>query len=204
MPRLRPAASSAIGRVLVSVSPGATLTSRKNTWPSLTMKSVRDTSRSPRAQCAVTAALATALASAGDTALIERCVLGTEVAVGVIDLGSGPEALPPVEIRPVAGGYDYAARYTPGQTEFHVPARLTAAESKAVTEAAITAHRVLGLRDVSRTDLIVSDGAAFFLEVNVAPGLTETSTLPMALDAAGRSLGTVCRDLLCQAAARGT
>jgi len=140
----------------------------------------------------------------GDTALIERCVLGTEVAVGVIDLGSGPEALPPVEIRPVAGGYDYAARYTPGQTEFHVPARLTAAESKAVTEAAITAHRVLGLRDVSRTDLIVSDGAAFFLEVNVAPGLTETSTLPMALDAAGRSLGTVCRDLLCQAAARGT
>jgi D-alanine-D-alanine ligase len=140
----------------------------------------------------------------GDTALIERCVLGTEVAVGVIDLGSGPEALPPVEIRPVAGGYDYAARYTPGQTEFHVPARLTPTESKAATEAAITAHRVLGLRDVSRTDLIVSDGAAFFLEVNVAPGLTETSTLPMALEAAGRSLGTVCRDLLCQAAARGT
>jgi len=57
---------------------------------------------------------------------------------------------------------------------------------------------------VSRTDLIVSDGAAFFLEVNVAPGLTETSTLPMALAAAGRSLGTVCRDLLSQAAARGT
>ena len=140
----------------------------------------------------------------GNTALIERCVLGTEVAVGVIDLGSGPEALPPVEICPVTGGYDYAARYTPGQTEFHVPARLTPIESKAATEAAITAHRVLGLRDVSRTDLIVSNGAAFFLEVNVAPGLTETSTLPMALEAAGRSLGTVCRDLLCRAAARGT
>jgi len=44
----------------------------------------------------------------------------------------------------------------------------------------------------------------FFLEVNVAPGLTETSTLPMALEAAGRSLGIVCRDLLSQAAARGT
>ena len=140
----------------------------------------------------------------GDTALIEHCVLGTEVAVGVIDLGRGPEALPPVEIRPVAGGYDYAARYTPGQTEFHVPARLTPAESDAATEAAITAHRVLGLRDVSRTDLIVSDGVASFLEVNVAPGLTETSTLPMALTAAGRSLGSVCRDLLSQAAARGT
>jgi D-alanine-D-alanine ligase len=140
----------------------------------------------------------------GDTALIEECIVGTEVAVGVIDLGNGPEAMPAVEIRPVAGGYDYAARYTPGQTEFHVPARLTPAESKAAAEAAITAHRALGLRDVSRTDLIVSGGEAHFLEVNVAPGMTETSTLPMALDASGRSLGIVCRDLLSQAAARGT
>jgi D-alanine-D-alanine ligase len=140
----------------------------------------------------------------GDTALIEKCVPGTEVAVGVVDLGNGPEALPAVEIRPLAGSYDYAARYTPGQTEFNVPARLPVAEAKAAAEAAVTAHRALGLRDVSRTDLIVSAGQAHFLEVNVAPGLTETSTLPMALEAAGHSLGTVCRDLLCLAAARGT
>ena len=140
----------------------------------------------------------------GDTALIEECILGTEVAVGVIDLGGGPEALPPVEIRPLSGSYDYAARYTPGQTEFHAPARLTPAESKAASEVAVIAHRALGLRDVSRTDLIVCAGEPFFLEVNVAPGMTETSTLPMALEAAGYSLGTVCRDLLSQAAARGT
>ena len=140
----------------------------------------------------------------GDTALIEECIVGTEVAVGVIDLGSGPEALPPVEIRPLSGSYDYAARYTPGQTEFHAPARLTSAELKAASQVAIIAHRALGLRDVSRTDLIVCAGEPFFLEVNVAPGMTETSTLPMALEAAGRSLGTVCRDLLSQAAARGT
>jgi D-alanine-D-alanine ligase len=75
---------------------------------------------------------------------------------------------------------------------------------KAASEVAIIAHRALGLRDVSRTDLIVCAGEPFFLEVNVAPGMTETSTLPMALEAAGRSLGTVCRDLLSQAAARGT
>jgi D-alanine-D-alanine ligase len=140
----------------------------------------------------------------GDTALIEQCVPGTEVAVGVIDVGGGPEPLPAVEIRPLTGSYDYAARYTPGQTEFHVPARLSEAEADAAAKAAVTAHRALGLRDVSRTDLIVSGGQAFFLEVNVAPGLTETSTLPMALEAAGHSLGAVCRDLLCQAAARGT
>jgi D-alanine-D-alanine ligase len=140
----------------------------------------------------------------GDTALIERCVLGTEIAVGVIDLGGGPQPLPTVEIRPLTGSYDYAARYTPGQTEFHVPARLSAAETKAAESAAVTAHCALGLRDLSRTDLIVSGGQVFFLEVNVAPGLTETSTLPMALEAAGHSLGAVCRDLLSQAAARGT
>jgi D-alanine-D-alanine ligase len=140
----------------------------------------------------------------GDTALIEQCVPGIEIAVGVLDLGSGPEALPAVEIRPLTGSYDYAARYTPGQTEFHVPARLTPAEAKAAASVAVTAHRALGLRDLSRADLIVSEGQVLFLEANVAPGLTETSTLPMAIDAAGHSLGTVCRDLLCLAAARGT
>jgi len=68
--------------------------------------------------------------------------------------------------------------------------------------AAVTAHRALGLRDLSRTDLIVSGGRVFFLEVNVAPGMTETSTLPMAMESAGRALGVVCRDLLSLAAAR--
>jgi len=139
-----------------------------------------------------------------DTALLERCVEGTEIAVGVIDLGDGPLALPPVEIRPVSGGYDYAARYTAGQTEFFVPARIDGPVAAAAAAAAVTAHRALGLRDVSRSDLIVADGVVEFLEVNVAPGLTETSTLPMALEASGRALGTVCRDLLSQAAARSS
>src|SRR4029077_20134444 len=63
----------------------------------------------------------------GDTALIERLISGTEVAVGVVDLGQGPQALPAVEIVPGEGEYDYAARYTAGKTEFYVPARLPAA-----------------------------------------------------------------------------
>jgi D-alanine-D-alanine ligase len=139
----------------------------------------------------------------GDTALIEQCVLGTEVAVGVIDLGDGPQALPAVEIDPLGGSYDYAARYTAGQTRFYTPARLPAAAAAAAAAAAVTAHRSLGLRDLSRTDLIVNGDQAYFLEVNVAPGMTETSTLPMGLAAAGRQLGETCRDLLELAAARG-
>jgi D-alanine-D-alanine ligase len=140
----------------------------------------------------------------GDTALIERCVAGTEITVGVIDLGDGPQPLPAVEICPLTGSYDYASRYTAGQTEFYLPARLSAAEAAAAAEAAVTAHSALGLRDMSRTDLVVSEGQVYFLEVNVAPGMTETSTLPMALEAAGHALGNVCRELLSLAAARGS
>jgi D-alanine-D-alanine ligase len=140
----------------------------------------------------------------GDTALIERFISGTEVAVGVVDLGQGPQALPAVEIVPGEGEYDYAARYTAGKTEFYVPARLPAAVADETARIAIAAHTVLGLRDLSRTDLIVDeDGTPWFLEVNVSPGMTETSTLPLALEASGHPFGRTCVRLLEQAAARG-
>src|SRR5579859_6781406 len=140
----------------------------------------------------------------GDIALIERLVDGTEVTVGVIDLGGGPQALSAVEIVPGDGGYDYAARYTPGKTEFYVPARLPGEVAAQVARIAIAAHSVLGLRDLSRTDLIVDEtGTAYFLEVHVSPGMTETSTLPMPLQAAGHSFSTTCVRLLEQAATRG-
>jgi D-alanine-D-alanine ligase len=140
----------------------------------------------------------------GDTALIERFIPGTEVAVGVIDLGQGPQALPAVEIVPGEGGYDYSARYTAGKTEFYVPARLSAEAAAEVARIAVTAHSVLGLRDISRTDLIVDEeGTPHFLEVNVSPGMTETSTLPLAMEASGHTFGHTCVSLLEQAAARG-
>jgi D-alanine-D-alanine ligase len=139
----------------------------------------------------------------GDTALIERYVGGTEIAVSVMDLGDGPQALPAVEIVPGEDGYDYSARYTAGKTEFYTPARLSAPVADAVAAAALTVHSVLGLRDLSRTDMIVdASGVPWFLEVNVAPGMTETSTLPLALEAGGYQFGSACLQLLNQAAAR--
>lgn len=140
--------------------------------------------------------------SYGEAALVERFAAGTEVAVGVVDTGDGPRALPAVEVRPLSGVYDYAARYTAGATEFFVPARLPAADAAAVAEAAVAAHTALGLRDLSRVDLVVVDGVPQVLEVNVAPGMTETSLLPMAVDAAGLALGPLVVELLAQAAAR--
>jgi D-alanine-D-alanine ligase len=149
------------------------------------------------------AAMVAAFAYA-DTALIEARVLGTEVAVSVVDLGDGPQALPHVEIVPDGGVYDYAARYTAGATEFFVPARLSQSVVDACARAALTAHDVLGLRDLSRVDLVVdAAGTPWFLEANVAPGMTETSLLPQAVLAAGLDLGEVCRTLVEHAAARG-
>jgi D-alanine-D-alanine ligase len=72
-----------------------------------------------------------------------------------------------------------------------------------VADVAVRAHEVLGLRDLSRTDAIVTpDGVVQFLEVNVSPGMTETSLLPMSVEAAGLDLGEVCATLLHRAATR--
>ena len=139
----------------------------------------------------------------GPVALIERYVEGAEVAVTVVDTGDGPRTLPAVEIRPDSGFYDYEARYTAGATQFVVPADLDDAVAAACAEVAVTAHRALGLRDLSRSDLVVdTDGVPWFLEVNVAPGMTETSLVPLAAEAAGLELGVLCRDLLAVAAGR--
>ncbi|MCW2776936.1 MAG: D-alanine--D-alanine ligase [Frankiales bacterium] len=141
--------------------------------------------------------------SYGEAALVEQFVEGTEVAVTVVDTGDGPRALPAVEVRPLSGVYDYAARYTAGSTEYFAPARLSDDVAASVAAFAVAAHTALGLRDLSRADLIVdADGRAHLLEVNVAPGMTETSLLPMAVDAAGLSFGSLLRELLEQAAAR--
>jgi D-alanine-D-alanine ligase len=140
----------------------------------------------------------------GDTALIERFVTGTEVAVSVVDDGSGPRALPVVEIVPDGGFYDYGARYTAGATEFFVPARLSDDVLAACAETAVLVHRTLGLRDLSRSDLIVdAEGRPWFLEVNVAPGMTETSTFPQAVTAEGLELGELMAGLVRAAVDRG-
>jgi D-alanine-D-alanine ligase len=138
-----------------------------------------------------------------DVAIIEKFVEGTELAISVIDLGAGPIALPAVEIEPATGHFGYQERYTAGETNYYVPARLTKAVAERAAKLAIQAHESLGLRHLSRIDLIVdAKGTPWFLEANVLPGLTETSLLPQAVVAAGHSLGEVYYSLA-EAALRG-
>jgi D-alanine-D-alanine ligase len=131
----------------------------------------------------VPAALVSAF-SYDDRVVLERFVAGRELAVSVL----GGEPLPIVEAIPRAGdSYDFEARYEIGRTSFVCPARLGDAEAAAVTEAAVGAYETLGCSGFSRVDLILADDGPWVLEVNAIPGLTDTSLLPQAAEAAGMS-----------------
>jgi len=138
----------------------------------------------------------------GETAVIEQFIEGTEVAVTVIDTGDGPRALPAVEIRPRSGIYDYTARYTAGETRFLCPAEISDEDAAACAELALHVHEQLGLRDLSRTDIIIGPQGPTFIETNVSPGMTETSLVPLAVEGAGEYFGELCAALVRQARRR--
>jgi D-alanine-D-alanine ligase len=145
-------------------------------------------------------ALMAALSYSG-AAVIEAKIEGREVAAALV--GETLEPLPLVEIVPKSGVYDYAARYTAGATEYFCPARLEDEPAAAVTNVARQVAQALGLRDLTRVDLIVDDhDRPWVLEVNVSPGMTETSLVPMAAHARGMALKDLCDVILRSAAAR--
>jgi D-alanine-D-alanine ligase len=116
--------------------------------------------------------------------LLERFVSGRELAVSVL----GDEALPVVEAIPAEGeDYDFEARYEIGRTSFVCPAELGESERQAVTETALATYRRLGCSGFARVDLILDEDGPWVLEANAIPGLTDTSLLPQAAEAAGMS-----------------
>lgn len=138
-----------------------------------------------------------------DDALVERQIIGTEVCVGIIDTGDGPQTLPGVEIEPVSGHYNFEARYTAGETRFFSPPRRDQAVLDHAASHALLAHDTIGLRDLSRIDFIIDDdGECWFLEASVMPGLTETSTVALALDQAGFDVTGIYQALVERAATR--
>lgn len=119
-----------------------------------------------------------------DRVLLERFVDGRELAVSVL----GDDALPVVEAQPAEGDrYDFEARYEIGRTHFVSPAELSDAEQREVVEAALATYRALGCTGFARIDLILAADGPWVLEANAIPGLTDTSLLPQAAEAAGMS-----------------
>lgn len=120
-----------------------------------------------------------------DEVLVEEYISGTEITVGVLG-NNEPQVLPVIEIRSVTGLYDYEAKYTPGMSEHIIPAEISEVAYRAAQDGALKAHRALGCRGISRSDFIVTktDGT-YILEVNTIPGMTRTSLIPDAANAAG-------------------
>ena len=128
-----------------------------------------------------------------DRVLLERFVDGRELAVSVL----GDEPLPVVEAILLQGDrYDFEARYEIGRTRFACPAELSAEEERAVTEAALGTYRALGCTGFARIDLILGDDGPWLLEANAIPGLTDTSLLPQAAEAAGLSFEQLVERIL--------
>ena len=104
------------------------------------------------------------------------------------DAHVGRQLVHAVEIEPLSGVYSFEARYNAGETRFYVPARIDPDVAARAAETALAAHTSLGLRHLSRVDLIIDGaGTPWFLEANVMPGLTETSVLPQALEKSSKA-----------------
>lgn len=128
--------------------------------------------------------------------LVERFITAKEVAVGILD----GRVLGAIEIAPRSGVYDFHAKYTPGMTEYFMPARLPQARYRGVLNLAERAARALDTSGAVRVDLLVTEGQnEYVLEVNTLPGMTETSLLPKIAGAAGFGFAELCEAILARA-----
>ena len=121
--------------------------------------------------------------------VVERLIKGRELTVGVID----GKALPPVEIIPKTGFYDYKNKYQSGLTTEICPAPLTEDETKKVQELAVATFHALRMEQYGRVDFIYGeDGIFYCLEANALPGMTPTSLLPQEAAAVGIGYDELC------------
>jgi D-alanine-D-alanine ligase len=143
-------------------------------------------------------ALQTAMAH--DTAaLVEEKIQGRETTVGILD----GQALPVVEVRPRNGSYDYTNKYTKGATDYLCPAPFNSEVTYRIQKAGLSAYRAVGARDYARVDIMVdAHYSPIVLEVNTLPGMTETSLLPKAAQAAGIDYADLCEKMVTLALVR--
>ena len=127
--------------------------------------------------------------------VIEPFIAGAEATCGVLEqLDGSLMALPPVEIIPAEGPFDYVAKYLAKATQEICPARFAPDVSAQIMDHALRAHQALSCSGYSRSDFIVSDKGPIFLETNTLPGLTKASLYPKALKAQGIEFADFLRD----------
>lgn len=118
--------------------------------------------------------------------LIEPFISGVEATCGVLEQSDGSVfSLPPIEIVPAQGGFDYTAKYLLKSTQEICPGRFSPEISAEIMDLALRAHQALSCSGYSRTDFIVSEQGPIYLETNTLPGLTKASLYPKALKTQG-------------------
>ncbi len=129
--------------------------------------------------------------------LLERWVDGTEVSVPILEpAGEEPEVLGLVEIRPREGAYNFEAKYTPGATDFAIPAEIPEAAASSLEETALGVYSALGCSGFARVDTIVADGIPWILFFFNFTGFTEIYTFPLAAEASGVSFEKLVETIL--------
>lgn len=129
--------------------------------------------------------------------LLEAWVAGREVSVPILQrAGEEPRVLALVEIRPRGGAYDFDAKYTPGATDFAIPAEVPEETARLLERTALEAYRTLGCSSFARVDTVIADGQPWILDVKTIPGFTETSTFPLAAEAAGMGFEELVETIL--------
>jgi len=121
----------------------------------------------------------------GNFLLVEKYIKSTEVTVGILGLKDNLEALPIIEIVPKAEIYDFKSKYTPGQTEYIIPARIPKDVYREVQTVALRTSKALNLEIISRIDILVENKNIYVMEANSIPGMTRTSLIPKAAHSAG-------------------
>ena len=125
--------------------------------------------------------------------LVEQYIKGREFSIGVIE----GRALPPIEIIPKGGFYDYKSKYQAGLTEEICPANITAEEDNILRKSAEACFKALKLEAYGRIDFILDKkGDAYCIEANTLPGMTPTSLLPQEAAAEGVSYGELCEKII--------
>jgi D-alanine-D-alanine ligase len=136
--------------------------------------------------------------------LIEPFVAGVEATCGVLEQSDGKVfSLPPIEIVPAEGAFDYTAKYLLKSTQEICPGRFSPEISAALMDQSLRAHRALSCSGYSRSDFIVSENGLIYLETNTLPGLTAASLYPKALKAQGIEFPDFLRDQIALAERRG-
>ncbi len=133
--------------------------------------------------------------------LLERFIEGKEITTGILN----GEALPLIEIVPREGFYNFQSKYTPGNTDYIIPARVKKSVALKIQQLALKAYHAIGCEGATRVDFILSHKKSqpYILEINTIPGMTETSLLPMAAHHIGIGFENLAESMVLNARLKG-